>query len=181
MIKKLNGFNVAILLCDGFEEVEMTKPRKALEEIGANVDLITLKANRVKAWNHDHWSKEYKIDVSLEEANPKKYHALLLPGGVLNPDKLRTIKQAIKFAKHFFKNNKPIAAICHGPLTLIETGELEGRQMTSYPSIKTDLMNAGAHWVNRTVVIDDNLITSRKPDDIPAFNKAMIKLFTKRI
>lgn len=177
---KLSNIKVAVLLCDGFEEVEMTKPCAALKAQGAIVHLISSKTGKVKAWNHDKWSKQYKVDVKLEKAKPENYDALLLPGGVMNPDKLRAEKSAIKFANYFFKNNKPIAAICHAPLTLIETGKLYGRKMTSYPSIKTDLINAGAVWQNKKVVIDDNLITSRKPSDIPAFNKAIINLFAKK-
>jgi protease I len=172
----LKNKKVAVLLCDGFEETEMTKPREALKKSGAIVHLITSKEKKVKGWLHGKWSKSYKIDVALENANPKDYDALLLPGGVFNPDKLRTDKKAVKFVKSFLKNKKLIAAICHGPVTLIETGKLKGIKMTSYHSIKTDLMNAGATWVNKAVVIDKNLVTSREPKDIPAFNKAIIKL-----
>lgn len=172
---KLHGLKIAVLLCDGFEESEMTKPREALERAGARVHLITPKENKVRAWLHDKWSKSYKIDVNLDKANPNDYDALLLPGGVLNPDKLRTNKKAIKFVESFIKNKKWIAAICHGSITLIETGKLKGIKMTSYHSIKTDLINAGATWTNKSVVIDKNFITSREPKDIPAFNKAIIK------
>jgi protease I len=179
MKEKLKGIKVAILLCDGFEEVEMTKPRAALEKEGAIVHLITPKATYVKAWNHDRWSTKYKVQVKLEKAKPENYDVLLLPGGVINPDTLRTQKAAIKFVKTFFKNKKPIAAICHGPLTLVETGNLKGRKLTSYHSIKTDMKNAGAHWQNKKVVVDGELITSRQPSDIPAFNKAIIKAFAK--
>lgn len=172
---KLQNIKVAILLCDGFEETEMTKPREALLSEGATVDLITSKTKKVVAWFHGKWSKQYKIDVQLKDARPTDYDALLLPGGVLNPDKLRTDKKAVNFVESFLKNHKPIAAICHGPITLIETGKLKGRKMTSYHSIKTDIINAGATWQNKPVVIDKNIITSREPKDIPAFNKAIIK------
>lgn len=179
MKNTLKDIRVAVLVCDGFEEVEMTAPKKALEEAGATVDIITPQAKPVKGWEKDHWSQQFEADAKLEEVDPSDYHALLLPGGVMNPDKLRTMKDAVDFASYFFKNNKPIAAICHGPLTLVETALLTGRKLTSYPSIKTDLINAGADWTNEEVVVDDNLVTSRKPDDIPAFNEAIIKLFAK--
>lgn len=174
MTKKLDGIKIAMLACDGFEESEMVDPRTALQEAGASVDLITSKQNYIKGWKHDHWTKAYKVNKKLGQVNPANYDAIVLPGGVMNPDKLRTDKKAIAFVKHFFKNQKLVAAICHAPLTLIETKQLKNRRMTSYHSIKTDLKNAGANWQNKPVVIDKNLITSRKPDDIPAFNKAII-------
>ncbi len=176
---ELEGIKVAILVCDGFEEVEMTKPRKVLQDKGANPDIISAR-DVVLSWDKDHWSEEYSVAVNFEQADPDDYDALLLPGGVLNPDKLRTIPEAVAFVKHFLKKNKPIAAICHGPWTLIETGLLKGRKLTSYHSIKTDLINAGANWKDQEVVIDDNLLTSRTPKDLPAFNKAMVELFGKR-
>lgn len=176
---KLSGMKIAMLLCDGVEEVEMTKPRQALKKAGATVHLISPNTKKIKAWNHDHWTKTYKVDVPLNKANPKSYDAVVLPGGVMNPDHLRTYKSAVKFIKHFFTKNKPIAAICHGPWTLVETGKLKNRKMTSYHSIKTDIINAGARWQNKKVVIDRKLITSRQPGDIPAFNKALIKVFSR--
>lgn len=179
MKRKLQNLKVAVLLCDGFEETEMTKPRAALKQAGATVHLITSKASKVTAWYHGKWSKQYKIDVQLKNANPNDYDALLLPGGVINPDKLRTDKKAIKFVDSFLKKQKLIAAICHGPITLIETGKLKGRRITSYHSIKTDILNAGAIWKNKSVIIDKNLITSREPKDIPAFNKAIINQLSK--
>jgi protease I len=175
----LEGIKVAILICDGFEEVELTKPRKALLDEGADPDIISSK-ELVLAWDKDHWSEEYSVAVHFEQADPEDYDALLLPGGVLNPDKLRTIPEAVAFVKHFMKKDKPVAAICHGPWTLIETGLLKGRNVTSYHSIKTDLINAGAKWKDQEVVIDNNLITSRSPKDIPAFNNAMVALFGKK-
>jgi len=178
MKTSLKNKKIAVLLCDGFEETEMTKPRDALIQLGATVDLITPKEKKVKAWLHGKWSKSYKIDVALKDANPADYDALLLPGGVLNPDTLRADKKAVKFVEAFIKSKKPIAAICHGPMTLIETGKLKGVTMTSYHSIKTDLINAGAKWVNKAVVVDKNFITSREPKDIPAFNKAIIKILS---
>lgn len=179
MSKELNQVKVAMLVCDGFEEVEMTKPRAALKKMGATVDLITPQGKTVKGWNHDHWTKKYKIDVPLSKARATNYDALILPGGVMNPDHLRTSKTAIKFIKQFFSQHKLIAAICHGLWTLIETGKLKNKKLTSYHSIKTDLKNAKARWVNQKVVIDDQLITSRNPNDIPAFNKAIIQYLTK--
>ncbi len=180
MNKKMQDAKVAVLLCDGFEEVEMVKPRAALESAGAKVFLITPNARQVKAWNHDHWTKKYPVDVKLEKAKPGDYDMVLLPGGVINPDKLRTSKEAIRFLKHFFTAKKIVAAICHGPWTLVETGRIKGRKMTSYHSIKSDIANAGAQWQNKKVVIDGTLITSRQPGDIPAFNKAIIDTFSKK-
>lgn len=178
MIRKLNHKKIAILLCSGFEESEMTKPRQALQKAGATVHLISPES-QVKGWRHSHWTKKFKVDINLEQADPKSYDALVLPGGVINPDKLRTYKTAIKFIKYFFKNKKPIAAICHGPLSLIETNQLKKRKLTSYHSIKTDLKNAGAIWKNAQVIVDNGLITSRQPKDIPAFNKALVQEISK--
>jgi protease I len=157
----------------------MVKPREALKKLGAVVHLITPTGKKVKSWLHNKWSKSYKIDVLLKDANPNDYDALLLPGGVINPDKLRAEKNAVKFVRSFLKNKKLIAAICHGPMTLIETGKLKGKKMTSYHSIKTDLINAGATWLDKAVVIDKNLVTSREPKDIPAFDRAIIDFLCK--
>jgi protease I len=176
---KLQNLKIAILLTDGFEETEMTKPREALKKVGATVHLITSNATKVTAWFHGKWSKQYKVDVQLKDADYNDYDALLLPGGVLNPDKLRTNKEAVKFVKTFLKKHKIIAAICHGPIILIETGKLKGRKMTSYHSIKTDLINAGAIWKNKPIVIDKNIITSREPKDLPIFNKTIINALSK--
>lgn len=176
---KLMGLKVAILACDGFEDSEMTLPRKALEKEGATVHLIAPSAKSIKSWLKGEWHKSYPVDIKLEKAKASHYDLILLPGGVMNPDHLRTIKSAVRFVDHFFKKDKPVAAICHGPLTLIETNRLRDMKMTSYPSIKSDLINAGADWVNRKVVVDGKLITSRKPQDIPSFNKAIIKLALK--
>ena len=172
---KLSGKNVAILTENGFEEVELTSPKKALEEAGANVHIISPQEEKVKAWAHDHWSIELTVDRRLEDVTAEDYDALMLPGGVLNPDQLRLNESAIKFAKDFLETGKPVAAICHGPQLLIETGLIEGREMTSYPSIKTDIMNAGANWHDREVVVDNGLVTSRSPKDLEAFNKKMIE------
>jgi protease I len=174
MDKSLKDIKIAVLLCDGFEQVEMTKPCAAFKKAGATVHLITPKGTTVRGWHHAKPAKKFPIDVKLSKAKPGNYDALVLPGGVMNPDTLRTSKSAIKFVDDFFKKDKLIAAICHGPLTLVETKKLKNRNMTSYHSIKTDIKNAGAHWKDKEVVIDGNLITSRQPKDIPAFNKAVI-------
>jgi protease I len=176
-MNRLKDIRVAILLCDGFEEVEMTQPCAAFKKEGARVDIISPGKDTVKAWDHTDWSKEYPVDVHLEDANPENYDALLLPGGVMNPDKLRTYKEAVAFVTHFFDTHKPIAAICHGPWTLIETQKIANKNMTSYHSIKTDLINAGANWHDQEVVVDDGLITSRSPKDIPAFVAKVIEEF----
>jgi protease I len=171
----LNGKTVAILSENGFEEIELTSPKKALEDAGATVHIVSPQKEKVKAWNHDHWSIELPVDKNIADARPENYDALILPGGVLNPDKLRRNKDAVEFAKDFLEAGKPIAAICHGPQLLIETGLLEGRDITSYPSIQTDLKNAGANWHDREVVVDNGLVTSRSPEDLDAFNKKMVE------
>lgn len=171
----LKGKKVAILTENGFEEVELTSPKKALEDAGAEVDIVSPQKDKVKAWAHDHWSIELPVDVNLEDADPNNYDALMIPGGVLNPDKMRLNDKCVEFAQHFLEEGKPVAAICHGPQLLIETGMLEGRNMTSYHSIKTDLLNAGAEWSDREVIVDNGLVTSRSPEDLEVFNKKMIE------
>ena len=178
MTQELKNKKVAILVADGFEQVEMTKPQQALEEAGAQTQIISPKGDRVQGWNHFDKGDFFSVDVSLDRANPADYDALLLPGGVANPDQLRTIDKAVQFVKSFFDAGKPVAAICHGSWTLIEAKVVEGRTLTSWPSLKTDLQNAGAHWVDREVVVDKGLVTSRNPDDIPAFNREMVELFS---
>ena len=173
----LKGLKIALLVTDGFEEVELTEPRKALDEAGARTHIVSPKEVRVKSWVFTKWGSEFPVDVPLAQARPQDYDALVLPGGVLNPDTLRMDEQAVAFVKSFFDEHKPVAAICHGPWTVIETGEARGRKMTSWPSLKTDLKNAGALWNDLETVNDKHLLTSRKPDDIPAFNAAMIKMF----
>jgi len=172
---RLNGKKVAILTEDGFEEVELTEPLKALRDAGAEVSIVSPRKEKVKAWDGDHWSSELPVDQALDEARPEDYDALLLPGGVLNPDALRTNEKAVQFARHFLESGKPLAAICHGPQLLIETGLLKGRKVTSYQSVRTDLQNAGALWEDREVVTDQGLVTSRNPGDLPAFNRKMIE------
>jgi protease I len=173
----VKGLKVAILITDGFEEVEMVKPREALDKAGAETKIVSPKEGKVRSWNHTEWGKEYPVDRPLDEADPDDFQALLLPGGVMNPDKLRMEPKAVEFVKSFFDNNKPVAVICHGPWTVIEAGAAAGRRITSWPSLKCDLSNAGAEWVDKEVVVDGNLVSSRKPDDLPAFNREMIKLF----
>jgi len=176
----LKDKKVAILTDNGFEEVELTSPKKALEDAGATVHIVSLQ-NKVKAWNHDRWSIELDADIKLTEAKFEDYDALLIPGGVINPDTMRKQQAYVDFAASFLKNGKPVAAICHGPQLLIETGLLKGRLMTSYPSIKTDLINAGADWRDEEVVTDNGLVTSRSPRDLPAFNNKMIEEFAEGI
>jgi len=171
----LTGKKVAILTESGFEEVELTSPKKALEDAGARVEIVSPQKEKVKAWAHDHWSIELPVDVHVEEADPNDYDGLMIPGGVLNPDKMRTNDKCVEFAQKFLQDGKPVAAICHGPQLLIETGMLEGRNITSYPSVKTDMINAGAIWTDREVIVDNGLVTSRSPKDLEAFNKKMIE------
>lgn len=175
MEKQLSNKKVAILVADGFEESEFTQPLEALKNAGAQVEVVSLKSGKVKAWAEKDWGGEYEVDATVDQANAKDYDALVLPGGVMNPDYLRVNAEAVNFVGGFFDDSKPIAAICHGPWTLIETGELKGRRMTSYPSIKTDLINAGVDWVDEEVVVDKGLVTSRNPNDLPAFCKKMVE------
>ncbi len=176
---KLDGKRVAILVADGFEQVEMTAPREALRGAGADTDIVSPEDGEVKGWQHTEWGDVFDVDVPLEEADSEDYDALLLPGGVMNPDHLRRNEAALKFVRAFFESGKPVAAICHGPWTLIDAGVIEGREVTSYHTIQTDLKNAGAKWIDREVVVDNGLVTSRKPDDIPAFNDKMIEEFAE--
>lgn len=175
MARSIEGKKVAVLTENGFEEVELTSPMNALEQAGAIVHIISPKGGKVKAWNHDHWSIELQVDKELSAASPEDYDMLLLPGGVLNPDKLRQNKAAVAFAQHFLEQGKPLAAICHGPQLLIETGMITNRTLTSYPSVRTDLVNAGATWEDKEVVVDNGLVTSRSPEDLDAFNKKVIE------
>jgi protease I len=178
---QLDGKKIAILVTDGFEQVEMTEPRKALEEAGAGTDLVSPANGKVKGWQHTKWGDEFAVDVPLSDARADDYDALVLPGGVMSPDKLRIDTRAVDFVRAFFDAGKPVAAICHGPWTLINAGVVKGREMTSWPSVSTDLKNAGARWVDREVVVDNGLVTSRKPDDLPTFNRKMIEEFSEGI
>jgi protease I len=175
----LKGKKIAILATDGFEQAELLKPRKALDDAGAETKLVSPAKNRAKGWDMTKWGEEVQVDVPLDSADPNDFDALQLPGGVMNPDHLRMDPKAVQFVKHFFDTGKPVAAICHAPWTLIEADVVRGRRITSWPSLKTDLRNAGAEWVDQEVVRDGNLVTSRKPDDIPAFNREMISLFAE--
>lgn len=181
MAEKLNAKKVAILVTDGFEQDELEKPRKALDDAGAKTSVVSPKEGKVKGWKFTDWGNEVSVDVPLNKARPEDFDALLLPGGVINPDKLRMDEKAVQFVKSFFDSGKPVAAICHGPWTVIEAGAARGRRIASWPSLKTDLRNAGAEWVDSEAVTDGNLVSARKPDDIPSFNQAMIELFGKGV
>ena len=178
-MENIRGMKVAILIEDGFEQVEMVEPRKALDQAGAETSIVSPRNEHVRAWNFTEWGDNFPVDVALDRARQDDFDALLLPGGVINPDKLRMQPKAVAFAKAFFDAGKPVAAICHGPWTVIETGAARGRRIASWPSLKTDLRNAGAEWMDQEAVVDGNLVSSRKPDDIPAFNRAMIDVFSR--
>ncbi len=175
----LQGRKIAILATDGVEQVELTEPAKALRQAEADVTLIALHGDEIQAMNHAEKGDKLKPDKALPTTSPEQFDALLLPGGVANPDRLRVDPDAVAFVAHFVEAGKPIAAICHGPWMLIEAGAVDNRTVTSWPSLQTDLRNAGAKWVDREVVVDGNLVTSRKPDDIPAFNREMIRVFSR--
>jgi protease I len=179
MPNHLHGKRIAILATDGVEQVEMTEPRKALDEAGAKTDLISPAKGKLQAWRHMEKGDQFPVDVQLDAADPKNYDGLVLPGGVANPDQLRMLPQAVEFVRSFFDRGKPVAAICHAPWMLVEAGVVRGRTLTSWPSLQTDLRNAGAKWVDREVVQDHHLVTSRKPDDIPAFNRKIVDLFSE--
>ena len=176
---QLKGLKVAILVEDGFEQVELTKPQKALDLAGADTQIVSPRRDQVRAWNFREWGEEFPVDVPLSRARAQDFDALLLPGGVMNPDQLRMQPPAVEFVKAFFDAGKPVAVICHGPWTVIEAGVARGRRIAAWPSLKTDLKNAGAEWMDEEVVVDGNLVSSRKPDDIPAFNREMIALFSR--
>jgi protease I len=177
--QNLQGRKVAILATDGFEEVELLQPQEALNQAKAETKVVSPKAGRIKGWNHTNWGKEIPVDIPLEKAKADEFDALLLPGGVINPDKLRMEPKAVAFVKAFFDAGKPVAAICHGPWTVIEAGAARGRRIASWPSLKTDIRNAGGEWVDQEAVVDGNLVSARNPDDIPAFNRAMIDLISR--
>lgn len=179
MAEQLKGKRVAALVSDGFEQVELVEPKKALEQAGASVDVVAPKGGQVRGWNHAEWGDRVRVDRTLTDARPEDYDALLLPGGVMNPDHLRMNARAVEFVKQFAESGRPIAVICHGPWTLVEAGVVRGVRMTSWPSVKTDLVNAGANWVDEEVVVDRGIVSSRKPGDIPAFNRKMIEEFAE--
>ena len=179
MANALNGVRVAILATDGFEQSELLEPRRALDAEGATTKVVSLKSGQIKGWNHKEWGQSVDVDHTLADVEPSQFDALLLPGGVMNPDNLRMDESAVAFVKAFAQAKKPIAAICHGPWTLIEAGAVAGRTLTSWPSLKTDITNAGGKWVDQEASVDGNLVTSRNPKDIPAFNAAIKKVFAK--
>jgi protease I len=177
----LSNHKIAILTEEGFEQVELISPKEALEKAGATVHIISPKSGKIKAWNKTNWGIEVDVDRKLSDVSPDEYDALVLPGGVLNPDKLRQNAEAVAFVASFLEEGKPVAAICHGPQMLIETDMIYGRRLTSYPSLQTDLRNAGAEWVDEEVVVDNGLVTSRRPADLDAFNKKAIEEFAEGI
>lgn len=179
MSNKLDGIKVAILATDGFEQSELFEPKKALEAEGADVKIVSLKSGEIKGWNEKDWGDSIAVDLTVDEANADDFDALELPGGVMNPDKLRMNEKAVAFVKAFFEAGKPVGAICHAPWTLIEAGVVGGRTLTSYGSIRTDLENAGAKWIDEEVVTDNGLVTSRNPNDLPAFNEKIIEEFAE--
>lgn len=172
---KLEGKKVAILATDGFEQSELMEPYKALREAGAEVVIVAPKGGRIQGWKHIQPGEQVDVGLSLDQADAEDFDALMLPGGVMNPDQLRMNPKAVHFVRDFHTARKPIAAICHGPWMLVEADIVDGRRVTSWPSLKTDLRNAGAEWTDAEVVCDRGLVTSRKPDDLPAFNKKMIE------
>ena len=175
MAQALNGKRVAILATEGFEYVELTEPKKALEQAGAKTEVVSPKEGKIRGWNHTDWGESVAVDVNLKTADPNNYDALVLPGGVMNPDHLRQEPAAVQFVKAFFTAHKPVAAICHGPWLLVEADVVRGRKLTSWPSLKTDIRNAGGEWTDQEVVTDRGLVTSRKPADLPAFNKKVLE------
>jgi protease I len=173
----LKDKKIAILATDGVEQAELTEPRRALEEAGAMTLLISIKPHEIKGWDHTDWGEKFSVDETVDNVDASDFNGLVLPGGVMNPDHLRQNKQAVSFVRKFFDEGKPVAAICHGPWMLAEADVLNGRKVTSWPSLQTDLRNAGAQWIDEEVVVDQGLVTSRKPDDIPAFNQKMVEEF----
>ncbi len=179
MASTIHGKKIAILATDGFEQAELTEPRKALDEAGATTVLVAPKGGSIKGWNMKEWGESVRVDKTLDQAKPEEFDALVLPGGVMNPDNLRVDVKAVDFVRKFVASGKPVAAICHGPWMLAEVGAVKGRTVTSWPSIRTDLVNAGANWVDKEVALDGQFITSRKPDDIPAFSRAVIDIVSR--
>ena len=179
MANELQGKKIAFIATEGVEEVELTEPWKAVEQAGGQPELISIEDGEVQAWQHFDKGGSFKVDKTIEEAQPGDYDGLVLPGGVANPDQLRTDENVVSFIRDFAASGKPIGVICHGPWTLIEAGVLEGRKITSWPSLQTDLRNAGANWVDEEVVVDQRLVSSRKPDDLPAFNAKIVEEFAE--
>jgi protease I len=181
MAGELNGRAVAVLATDGVEQVELTAPLKALKDAGAQAHVVSPKTGTIQGWNHHDKGDAIPVDQPLDQVDPARYDALVLPGGVINPDQLRTMPKAVEFVRHFVSSGKPIAAICHGPWTLIEAGGVRGRKMTSWPSLQSDLRNAGADWTDAEVITDQGLVTSRKPQDLPAFCRKMVEEFREGV
>jgi protease I len=179
MAEKLSGKKVAILAADGFEEVELTKPKKALDDAGAKTSVVSLKSGKIQGMNHADKGETVAVDLTLADAKAEDFDALMIPGGLMNPDTLRSTEEALEFVRHFFQSGKPVAAICHAPWVLIDAGVARGRTLTSWPAIQSDVRNAGGKWVDQEVAVDNGLVTSRKPDDIPAFNEKMIEEFAE--
>jgi protease I len=179
MPSNISGKKIAILATDGFEQSELIEPRNALDHAGATTVIVAPKNGSIKGWNHKDWGDSVDVDQTLDQANPEEFDALVLPGGVMNPDHLRMEPKAVDFVRRFVASGKPVAAICHGPWTLLEAGAVKGKTLTSWPSLKTDLLNAGAKWVDDEVVSDGQFITSRKPDDIPAFSRTLIEAISR--
>ncbi|BET65423.1 type 1 glutamine amidotransferase domain-containing protein [Opitutales bacterium ASA1] len=181
MTTPLKDIRVAVLATDGFEQSELLEPRRALREAGAETSVVSLRSGSIRGWKHDEKGDSVDVDLTVAEADASTFDALLLPGGVMNPDQLRQDEDAVRFVREFFRAGKPVAAICHGPQLLVEADVVEGRKLTSYASIRTDLINAGAEWVDQAVVCDQGLVTSRTPEDIPAFNAKMIEEFAEGV
>ena len=181
MADKLQGRRVAILAADGFEEVELTKPKKSLDEAGAKTTVVSIKSGKIQGMNHADKAETVAVDKTLAEAKPQDFDALMIPGGLMNPDALRSNEEALEFVRHFFREGKPVAAICHAPWMLVEADVVDGREVTSFPSVQTDIRNAGGNWVDEEVVVDSGLVTSRKPDDIPAFNSKIVEEFAEGV
>ena len=179
MADTLRGKRIAILATDGFEQAELMEPRKALDDAGATTEVVSLKSGEIKGWKTKDWGDKVRVDKTLDQAKPQDYDALVLPGGVINPDRLRMEPRAVNWVKDFVATGRPVAAICHGPWTLVEAGVVKGKTFTSWPSVKTDLKNAGANWVDKEVVTDGQFISSRKPDDIPAFSRTLIGMLSE--
>jgi protease I len=176
---KLKGRKVAFIATEGVEQVELTEPWKAVEEAGGKPELISIEPGKVQAWKHFDKGESFLVDKTIEEVSPADYDALVLPGGVANPDQLRTDENVVSFIREFFESGKPIGVICHGPWTLVEAGVVRGKKMTSWPSLQTDLRNAGAEWVDEECVVDEGIVSSRKPDDLPAFCKKIVEEFAE--
>jgi protease I len=176
---KLSGKKVAALFTDGVEQVEFTDPKKALEDAGATVTVVSNKSGEIKGWDHDHWGQTFTADMTCDKASADDFDALLIPGGVMNPDKMRLDDKAVLFVRRFVEQGNPVAAICHGPWLLVEAGVVKGRTLTSYPSLQTDIRNAGGTWVDQEVVTDKGLVTSRNPKDLPAFDRKMVEEFAE--